>query len=473
MNRIRIITALLTSLLLVLPTGAMAISQAFKDNACDTTTTLTEDGGTRTLTFAIHTCATGFKANMTINGTVLGQASGLTANNVAFVGTLVTGGMTFTANTPFSLGTVLDISIISGTYTDATGAITVQMTVACQGSPCGTETLNFSGVVSQTELSDIGVVTAGAIGASIGQQNTTIVSNVTTALGFFGRGGNIAQDTGGLVPIAGGYRVQAQGAGDGFDYPWGLWGSYQYSDFEDEFNATAFDANRHGLYVGADFSPWDNWVFGAMLGYDDIDTDTTFNTGEIETNGLTIAPYMGVQLSESVDVDFDLSAVFALGYSHLDHDQFRTVGGARITGDTTSERLFFTGNVVAGQTFGDWYLSAQAGLLVAREDIDGFTESDGTVVADNSVSLGQASIGGEAAYAWDAFEPYANALYSYDYNHEDIGGGHPDDLTELRVGLGVRYFSERGFTAVAEYKKSLLREDFDDDSISLMIRSDF
>ena len=129
--------------------------------------------------------------------------------------------------------------------------------------------------------------------------------------------------------------------------------------------------------------------------------------------------------------------------------------------------------MVAGQTFGEWYLSEQAGLLMAREDIDGFTESDGTVVADNSVSLGQASIGGEAAYAWDTFEPYANALYSYDYNREDISGGHPSDRTELRIGLGVRYFSVQGFTASAEYKKSLLREDFDEDSITLMIRSEF
>ena len=172
------------------------------------------------------------------------------------------------------------------------------------------------------------MVTTTSLGTSVLQQGTTITSNVTAALGLGGARGEVGVgDAVGLIPIAGGYRVQAQGAGDGFDYPWGLWGSYQYSDFEDEFNATAFDANRHGLYMGADFSPWDNWVFGTMLGYEDIDTDTTFNTGEIETNGLTIAPYMGVQLSESVGVDFDLSAVFALGYSHLDHDQFRTVGG--------------------------------------------------------------------------------------------------------------------------------------------------
>ena len=83
-----------------------------------------------------------------------------------------------------------------------------------------------------------------------------------------------------VVPIAGGLRIQGQGAGEHFDYPWGLWGSYQYSDFEDDFAATAFDANSHTVYLGADFSPWDNWVFGALVSYESVDNDTTFNSGE-------------------------------------------------------------------------------------------------------------------------------------------------------------------------------------------------
>ena len=317
-----------------------------------------------------------------------------------------------------------------------------------------------------TQSGDLGVVTAVALSQSVNQAAGVIVDNIFAA-------GSALYSEAGIVPIAGGYRLQGQAAGDGFDYPWGLWGSYQYSDFDDDFATSAFDANRHGVYLGADFTPWDNWVFGAMLGFEDVNTNTTFNGGEIDSNGFTIAPYMGVQLSESVDVDFDLSAMFAFGYSRLDHDQFRTIGATRITSDTTSDRVFFSGNVVAGNTYGNWYISGQVGVLVAQEDVDGYTESNGTVVADDKIELGQVNIGGEAAYAWGSFEPFASALYSHDYNREELSGGHPNDQNELNLGLGIRYFSEGGISASAEYTKSLLRDNFDSDSITLTIRADF
>ena len=68
-----------------------------------------------------------------------------------------------------------------------------------------------------------------------------------------------------------------QSAGDGFDFPVGVWGSLQYSAFEDDFRATAYDADKFGAYAGMDVSPWDNMVFGVAFGYDRTELDTTFN----------------------------------------------------------------------------------------------------------------------------------------------------------------------------------------------------
>jgi len=35
--------------------------------------------------------------------------------------------------------------------------------------------------------------------------------------------------------------------------------------------------------------------------------------------------------------------------------------------------------------------------LVARDEVDGFTESNGTVIAANRIGFGQISVGGEAS----------------------------------------------------------------------------
>ena len=80
-------------------------------------------------------------------------------------------------------------------------------------------------------------------------------------------------------------RLRIQSAGDGFEYPWGLWVSYQHSSLENNFAATAFDADTDTFLVGADFSPFDNSVAGVALAYSDTSTNTFFNSGGSDTDG--------------------------------------------------------------------------------------------------------------------------------------------------------------------------------------------
>ena len=411
-------------LLLVTPLDVKALNDKFP---CGKTAILKEKGGgSRILTW-------GVKSDCDRELGLFGSDIGFNpfATDVPFEGfadgSFNSNPMNFLLNTGATAS-------VTGTFDPNSGNIVFTIVVSAP-----METIIFESQFPNQNR-DLGVVTVAGLQQGVGQHTQTVGDAI-------GAGFSSHHAEAGVTPIAGGYRLQAQSAGDGFDYPWGLWGSYQYSDFEDEFATTAFDANRHAVMVGADFSPWEAWVFGAMLGYESVDNDTIFNGGNIDTDGLTIAPYMGVLLSDSVGVDFDLSAVFVLGYSHLDHDQFRTIGTTRITSDTDSHRYFLSGNLIAGRSYGNWYVSGQAGLLVAREDIDGFTESNGNVVGDDRVQLGQASIGGDVAYAWGSFEPFASAIFSHDYSREELGGGHPNDQNELRLGFGIRYFSEQGFTA--------------------------
>lgn len=223
-----------------------------------------------------------------------------------------------------------------------------------------------------------------------------------------------------VVPLANGLRVQSQSAGDGFDYPWGLWATYSHTDSEDDFATTAYDSDSDSFMAGMDFQPWDNILTGVAIGYDTTEIQTNFNTGEEDLDSFTVVPYFAIHLTDYVGTGFDLSADGAIGFSFVDIDQFRTAGGARVTSSTDADRYFFSGNVNAGQYFGDFYLSGNTGILVSRENTEGFTESDGTVNADRRSDFGQISIGGRAAYQWGAFEPFASVTYNYEFNRQDV-----------------------------------------------------
>ena len=56
--------------------------------------------------------------------------------------------------------------------------------------------------------------------------------------------------------------------------------------------------------------PWDGFLAGVAFGYEATEVDSFFNAGGQDVDGFSVIPYLGVFLSEAVDVDFDLSADF-------------------------------------------------------------------------------------------------------------------------------------------------------------------
>lgn len=263
--------------------------------------------------------------------------------------------------------------------------------------------------------------------------------------------------------------------------PWGLWASYQRSDFEDDFAATAFDADRDAVFVGADVSPWDHFVIGVAIGYASSDIDTAFNAGNQDIDEFTVVPYLGALVSDKLGVPFDLGVDFSIGYSTIDIEQFRTAAGTRVTSELDADRWFVSGNVNASKAYGPWYLTGRGGLLWARDDNDGFTESDGTVVGDRKFTLGQARIGAEVAYTWNAMwgslEPFLNATYQHDFQREDLvvatGRQPANDNDDVDLGAGLRVFGRERLSGTFEYHTVLGREDFDSDSFSLLLRAQF
>ena len=268
-------------------------------------------------------------------------------------------------------------------------------------------------------------------------------------------------------------------AGDGFaDWSgWSPWISYGYTSADNDLTATRYDADQDNLLFGMDYSYSDRLIFGISGAYENNDIDTTFNLGEMEVDGFSVAPYAAYLLSDSISVDA------SFGYSNLDIDQFRIEpGGARVSGNTDSSRWFVMSNLNAFKRYGDWFITGRAGFIYSEEEQDGFTEIGGVTaqtVADRDIEFGQLNFGGEVAYSVHEVEPFASVYYEYDFEQGDSAALNPnqarrsDDDDDIRVSAGLRYFGNNGLSATLEWSRIFMRENFDSQTINLMGRLQF
>jgi len=262
-------------------------------------------------------------------------------------------------------------------------------------------------------------------------------------------------------------------AGDGSTVPYGVWGNYTYSDFDNDLSSTAFDGDTHSFLGGVDFAFWENTVLGVAFGYDNGDIDTTFNQGNQDTDSYTIAPYFGALLSDNLSLDFNV------GYSYVDYDQFRTLPGTttRVSSSPDADRWFGALNLNGITYYDNWILGARIGALWAKSVIDSYTESNGTPVAQSRSKLGSGSVAGDVAYSYKNFEPFVNVSYQYDFELTELtvttGPQPSNDRDDVLMRVGVRYFNNNGISGNLEYSKRFDRDDFDEDRISFTVRADF
>jgi len=333
--------------------------------------------------------------------------------------------------------------------------------------------LDFSGVSG--ERLRVGENTDPASGTSAANLSRTVTGQVNTISSYAKSGLQGGRRSGGgISPSSSGLNMRGTtglNAGEGLAAPVGAWFNYTYSDFDDDFAATAFDATRHSFLGGVDFNPFTPVLMGLAFGYETADYDTDFNAGEQDTDGWTISPYLAASLSDTFSID----AVF--GYSDMDTDQFRTAGDTRITSDFGADRFFWGGNLNMVKPWGNWYLTGSVGFIWAREFQDEFTESNGNVVPERTIKLGQWHLTGEAAYSYGNWEPFAAATFSRDYQLTEIEVAGPEqpanDRDDVVLGLGLRYYHPMGVSASVEWNKRLGREDFDEDTINVLLRMDF
>ncbi|MDX1484757.1 MAG: autotransporter outer membrane beta-barrel domain-containing protein, partial [Alphaproteobacteria bacterium] len=289
--------------------------------------------------------------------------------------------------------------------------------------------------------------------ARILAQRTTAFASEAERLGTVPR--QLASLGGGQTAAAGGPRPR----------PWQLWFSASYGNFDNDHTATDHSGDLFTGTVGLDRKFGKGHTVGVSLARDRMDLATRFNFGDYESDSVTIAPYGAVQLTDWLE----LSAMVA--YTHLDIEQSRqlVVGLGDIESSTESRRWLGQVSATATTVLRSWYLSGRLGVVYSDEKIDGFTESNGNVVEERNIHLGQLQAEGRVGKFFDGGVVTVGATYIYDVNPMDfsVGFGQPepdDDRDGAMANAGLTFFHGPGvmtnFAVSHEFSRNYVSNTF-------------
>ncbi|MBT5107129.1 MAG: autotransporter outer membrane beta-barrel domain-containing protein [Rhodospirillaceae bacterium] len=237
--------------------------------------------------------------------------------------------------------------------------------------------------------------TSGAIGAALGGISTSSSGSANSfaqgpATRFF-EGGN---------------RGSSAGAKE---KKMGVWILGAYSDIENDNVNTAFDGDIVNVVGGVDYRFTNKIIGGVAVSFEKTDLDTTFNLGTFEQDGVGVMPYVAFILNKNISADLNV------GYTDLDIDTTRTSAGAISTASYSGDRTTAGANLNFNKAVKKWSLGASVGFLYIKEETDAFTESNGTAVAANEISIGQGRASGRLGYNMGKVQPYVNVRYENEF----------------------------------------------------------
>ena len=247
----------------------------------------------------------------------------------------------------------------------------------------------------------------------------------------------------------------------------GLWVNASFTNTDDDSIAAHSSADLLIMMLGADYKPTSKMVFGVALGYESGETETYFNTGEIDSDGISFTPYFAYLINNNFS--FDLTG----SYSWLDYDQFRTDGsGNRIDSSLDSNRWFVSTALHAYKTLGNWNVTGNLNYTISKESQDAFEESNGTQINENDVDLSTIGVGVETSYLINVFEPYVSLGYNYDTDYDAIPG-YDYDRDAFETTLGSRIYWTDNLSGELSWNKVIGRDDQSEDSFIFNIRYEF
>jgi outer membrane autotransporter protein len=220
--------------------------------------------------------------------------------------------------------------------------------------------------------------------------------------------------------------------------PWDIWVEGRYSRFDDDAGNLDRDGHVGLLYVGGDYRVAQNVIVGALVQFDWSKDDSSVLASKVDGNGWMIGPYLSAEVHENIY--FDLRA----SWGRSDNDL--TLGTT--TGAFDTSRWLVKGTLSGNWVYDAWRFTPSAELAYVTESQDAFTNSAGTFVPGQDVSLGRLQFGPEVGYRFahtaDTFiEPFAAIKGVWDFDNPNVAiidgfvVGPGDFWGRLEGGLNV------------------------------------
>lgn len=265
--------------------------------------------------------------------------------------------------------------------------------------------------------------------------------------------------------------LQTRGlAAGGTPARWNVWGNIDQTD--SDFSYTTLTLNKQRgendiltSVIGLDYSLSPTMVVGVSAAFDNGDGWGRNNANaknKTDTDGYTIAPYIGLQLGKNWALDA------SAGFGEAD---FSATGGVKADID----RWFAAANLSYSRWVGNWQYNGKIGYLHGNEDT-GNAKANGATLAGTSSdnTLGRLRVSAQASYWMNGFMPYAGLGYTSNVHRDSDVGSDPLGRDTFVVTLGINFFSlPNKITGGISYEEELDRSHSDNRVLSANINFRF
>ncbi len=320
----------------------------------------------------------------------------------------------------------------------AVGIVTVLASVGlnseARADACTDSGYTYSSTCQSSANSSGTTITSASLVAT---SAATTVGLVTSRVSQFRQGGGGSTVKGALQSkslFAAGNGTGAS-AGENMDTRMGVWANAAYLRSEGDKTGANFESDLMSGMVGMDYriGSIDAPTFlGISLGYETADITTSFNRGNIDTHGITVAPYVSIGLTKVFSVDV------VGGYTMMSYDTSRLdpLSSGQINGKFDADRYFGAADLVGAWKADKWNIGARIGASHVSEQQDAYTESNGATHGVDNIGISSANTGVKVGYAFDKVEPYVGATYSFDFVNS---GGVYDERNTVGGSAGLNF----------------------------------
>ncbi len=252
----------------------------------------------------------------------------------------------------------------------------------------------------------------------------------------------------------------------------GLWASPSNSWLANTNPVSRFHGTVQNVLAGADYKVTPTIVVGAAFGFENSSMTTTFNDGKLDSQGVSITPYVGFSFLDK-KLTWDVMGGYTRSFSNQSRARY---GLSDVTGDFDGQRWMIATNLNGYIPVADKLtITPTLGVLATWDHRFPFTESDGTRPLKNDSALAEGKGALKATYAFDDFDVSGTVAYLHDFfRDQDITAPNQNDgRNELETTIGASYYPSDNQILNFEVTNSFLRTDTRRTSVQATYRYTF